>query len=146
MRSLTILSLVLMLSAMAVGQVMITGGTATTGPVGYDVYAAPFTPRIVTPSVNLTSTPTGTQAVIYQGEASSPLLYIQSSGNAMPAAAARRGDLGVASSENDVSAKQLMAWYGPAKKASRTYTNQDVDRVTQSTGTVKYNGKTEQIK
>src|SRR5882724_1736016 len=146
MRLFTTLSLVLLLSTFAVSQVMVVGGNATTGPLGYDVYAAPFTPRIVTPSVNLTSTPTGTQAVIYQGETSSPLLYIQGSGTSMQNAAERRGDLGMASYENEVSAKQIMAWYGPAKKASRTYTNQDVDRVTQSTGTVKYNGKTEQIK
>ena len=33
----------------------------------------------------------------------------------------------------------------PARKASRTYTNQDVDRVNQGTGTVKYRGKTEHI-
>src|ERR1051326_887519 len=74
---LLVLSLVLLLSTLAFGQVMVVGGNATTGPVGYDVYSAPFTPRIVTPSVNLTSTPTGTQAVVYQGEVSAPLLYIR---------------------------------------------------------------------
>jgi hypothetical protein len=145
MRLLT-LSLVLLLSTFAVGQVMVVGGTATAGPVGYDVYSAPFTPRVVTPSVNLTSTPTGTQAVVYQGEVSAPALYIQGSGPVMQSASMHRSDLGVASYESEVSAKQIMAWYGPAKKASRTYTNDDVNRVTQSTGTVKYNGKTEQIK
>jgi hypothetical protein len=146
MRLFTTLSLVLLLSTFAVGQAMVVGGTATTGPVGYDVYSAPFTPRVVTPSVNLTSTPTGTQAVVYQGEVSAPALYIQGSGSVMQSASMHRGDLGVASYESEVSAKQIMAWYGPAKKASRTYTNDDVNRVTQSTGTVKYNGKTEQIK
>jgi len=34
---------------------------------------------------------------------------------------------------------------GPARKASRTYTNQDADRMNQSNGTVKYRGKTEHI-
>jgi len=34
---------------------------------------------------------------------------------------------------------------GPARKASRTYTNQDIDRVNQSNGSVKYDGKTEHI-
>ena len=143
---LLVFSHVLLLSTFAFGQVMVVGGNATTGPVGYDVYSAPFTPRIVTPSVNLTSTPTGTQAVVYQGEVSAPLLYIQGNGSSMQTASAHRGDLGVASYADTASAKEVMSWYGPAKKASRTYTNDDVNRVNQSTGTVKYNGKTEQIK
>jgi hypothetical protein len=32
-----------------------------------------------------------------------------------------------------------------ARKASRTYTNQDIDQMNQKTGTVKYNGKTEKL-
>jgi hypothetical protein len=143
---LLVLSLVLLLSTLVFGQVMVVGGNATTGPVGYDVYSAPFTPRVVTPSVNLTSTPTGTQTVVYQGEVSAPVLYIQSNGSSMQTASTHRGDLAVASYADTVSAKEVMSWYGPAKKASRTYTNDDVNRVNQSTGTVKYNGKTEQIK
>jgi hypothetical protein len=43
------------------------------------------------------------------------------------------------------SVAQLMTGSAPARKASRTYTNQDVDRATQGTGTVKYRGKTEHI-
>ena len=35
---LLVLSLVLLLSTLAFGQVMVVGGNATTGPVGYDVY------------------------------------------------------------------------------------------------------------
>jgi hypothetical protein len=31
------------------------------------------------------------------------------------------------------------------KKASKTYTNDDIDRMNQSTGQVKYDGKTEQM-
>jgi len=143
---LLVLSLVLLLSTLAFGQVMVVGGNATSGPVGYDVYSAPFSPRIVTPSVNLTSTPTGTQAVVYQGEVSAPLLYIQGNGSSMQSATMHRGDLSVVSYDSSVSAKEVMSWYGPAKKASRTYTNDDVNRVTQTTGTVKFNGKTEQIK
>lgn len=148
MRLLTTLSLVLLLSAFAVGQVAIIGGTATSAPVGYDVYAAPFTPRVVTPSINLTSSTDGsTHAVVYSGDATAtPVLYVQGSANSMPAMAAHRGDLGVASSESDVSAKTIMSWYGAAKKAARTYTNADIDRFNQGTGTVKYDGKTEQMK
>ena len=109
------------------------GGNATTGPVGYDVYSAPFTPRIVTPSVNLTSTPTGTQAVVYQGEVAAPVLYIQGSGPSMQTASAHHGDLGVASYDKRLSAQRKSCpGMGRAKKASRTYTNDDVNRVTQS--------------
>ena len=43
------------------------------------------------------------------------------------------------------SVAQLMAGSAPARKASRTYTNQDVDHAIQGTGTVKYRGKTEPI-
>jgi len=39
----------------------------------------------------------------------------------------------------------LMAGSASARKASRTYTNQDVDHMNQGTGTVKYRGKTEHI-
>jgi len=148
MRSLITVSLLLLLCAFAAGQAVIVGGTATSAPVGYDVYAAPFTPRVVTPSVALTSSTDGsTHAVVYSGDnAATPVLYIQGGSNSMQAAQARRGDLGVTSSDSDVSAKQLMVGYGPAKKASRTYTNADVDRFNQNTGTVKYDGKTEQMK
>jgi len=42
-------------------------------------------------------------------------------------------------------AARLMAAAGPARKASRTYTNQDIDQMNQKTGTVKYGGKTEHL-
>jgi len=75
-----------------------------------------------------------------------------------PATEARRGsmhahqeaeerafDFGVSSRESRESIARLMAGSGPAKKASRTYTNQDVDQVNQHNGSVKYDGKTEHI-
>jgi hypothetical protein len=43
------------------------------------------------------------------------------------------------------SVAQLMATSAPARKASRTYTNQDVERMNQNNGMVKYDGKTEHI-
>jgi hypothetical protein len=43
------------------------------------------------------------------------------------------------------SVAQLMTGSAPARKASRTYTNQDVDRATQGTGMVKYRGQTKHI-
>ena len=143
---LLVLSLVLLLSTLAFGQVMVVGGNATYAPAGYDVYSAPFNPRIVAPSVNLTSTPTGTQPVFYSGEVSAPMMYTQGNASATHSMRIHQGDLGIASYDSSVSAKEVMSSYGPAKKASRTYTNDDVNRVNQSTGTVKYNGKTEQIK
>jgi hypothetical protein len=47
--------------------------------------------------------------------------------------------------ESRESAARLIAGRGPAKKASRTYTNQDVERMNQNNGKVKYDGKTEHI-
>jgi hypothetical protein len=148
MRLLVTLSLVLLLSAFAVGQAVIVGGAATSAPVGYDVYTAPFTPRVVTPSITLSSSTDGsTHAVVYSGDmAATPVLYVQGNGSSMQTMPTRRGDLGVAAFESEVSAKTLMSWYGPAKKATRTYTNEDIDRFNQGTGTVKYDGKTEQMK
>jgi hypothetical protein len=48
-------------------------------------------------------------------------------------------------SEGTWSVAQLLAGSAPTRKASRTYTNQDVDRANQGTGTVKYRGKTERM-
>lgn len=60
----------------------------------------------------------------------------------------RRGhafDVGVASWQSGESATHLMASSTGAKKASRTYTNQDVEQENQKNGFVKYDGKTEHI-
>jgi len=38
-----------------------------------------------------------------------------------------------------------MGQAGPARKASHSYNNQDIDRMNETTGTVKYRGKTEHI-
>lgn len=75
-----------------------------------------------------------------------------------PAAEVRRGsmraheeagerafDFIVSSRESRESVARLMVGSGPARKASRTYTNQDVDQVNQHNGSVKYDGKTEHI-
>jgi len=47
--------------------------------------------------------------------------------------------------EESGSAAGLVADAGPARKAGRTFTNQDVDQMNQKTGTVKYRGKTERL-
>ncbi|MGA8492806.1 MAG: hypothetical protein WB711_20455 [Terriglobales bacterium] len=62
-----------------------------------------------------------------------------------PVRRAHAFDVGIASSQGGESATHLMASSTGAKKAGRTYTNQDVDQVNQKNGTVKYDGKTEHI-
>lgn len=57
----------------------------------------------------------------------------------------RHGEVGVTSWQSSHSVKQLMASAAPVKKASRTYTNADIDRFNQSTGDVKYDGKSEKM-
>jgi hypothetical protein len=47
--------------------------------------------------------------------------------------------------ESTESVATLREGAAPARKATRTYTNQDIDRVGATTGTVKYDGKTEHI-
>jgi len=49
------------------------------------------------------------------------------------------------SPESRESVARLMGEAGAARKASRSYSNQDVDRMNETTGTVKYRGKTEHI-
>lgn len=55
-------------------------------------------------------------------------------------------EVGPASYQSTIGVATLNAAAGPGRKASRTYTNQDVDRFNQGTGNVKYDGKSEQIK
>jgi hypothetical protein len=57
----------------------------------------------------------------------------------------RHLEVGIASFEGSESVKQLMASAGSGKKASRTYTNADIDRFNLSTGSVKYDGKSETL-
>jgi len=55
-------------------------------------------------------------------------------------------DFVVGSWSGTASAAVLAPAKGSVRKATRTITNQDIDRFNQSTGNVKYDGKTEQIK
>jgi hypothetical protein len=47
--------------------------------------------------------------------------------------------------ESRESVARLMGEAGAARKASHSYSNQDIDRMNETTGTVKYRGKTEHI-
>ena len=55
MRSVKMLCLVLLLCGMAAAQATVIGGTASNWIPAYGVYAAPFVPLVVTPSVTLTT-------------------------------------------------------------------------------------------
>lgn len=182
MRFVTLASLLLVLSGLAAAQGVDLGLVTNTPAFG--VYAAPFVPRVTTPSVSLgivapspagasnatwgnvagarnatlsivAPVPTGVRSPVIPYDNSdwvSPGLYVQvpavwaqPQGN--PASGGRMMiELGTASTPG---VRQLMASAGPVRKASRTFTNDDVDRVHQSidqnTGTVKIGGKTEHV-
>lgn len=181
MRKLSVLCLLLLLSGLAAAQNIVIGGTAGNWVPTYGVYAAPFVPLIVTPSVTLSTvspSPVGasnatwgnvagaTNATLSDefiaeppvGVFTQPTWYGPSAAAAPsePMSEAMHGHMrgqkergssefvgGV--TEGSWSVAQMMTGSSPARRASRTYTNQDVDRVNQSNGTVKYDGKTEHI-
>jgi hypothetical protein len=58
---------------------------------------------------------------------------------------ARAFDVGLASSPESVSVRNLMASSNGTTRAARTLTNQDVDQENQKNGTVRFRGKTEHI-
>jgi hypothetical protein len=175
MRSLKTLCLVLLLSALAAAQATTIGGTAGNWAPAYGVYAAPFVPLVTTPSVtlatvspsaagasnatfgNVAGATNATLSIVSQppvGVYTEPVWYGPSAvaePSTEPMAESRHGqrahgfDLGAGSGESRQSVTQWIASSTGAKKAARTYTNQDVDQVNQKNGTVKYDGKTEHI-
>ena len=175
MRSLKTLCLVLLLSGLAAAQATTIGGTASNWAPAYGVYAAPFVPLVTTPSVtlatvspaaagasnatfgNVAGATNATLSMVTQppvGVYSEPVWYGQSAvaePSAEPISEGRHGqrahafDAGASSGESRQSVTQWIASSTGAKKAARTYTNQDVDQVNQKNGTVKYDGKTEHI-
>jgi hypothetical protein len=174
MRSLNTLCMILLLSGLAAAQVVI-GGTAGNWAPGYGVYAAPFVPLVTTPSVtlatvspsavgasnatfgNVAGATNATLSMVSQppvGVYTQPVWYGPSANEETPAALiseathgqrAHGFDVGVASFQSSEGAARLMASSTASRKASRTYTNQDVDQVNQKNGSVKYRGKTEHI-
>jgi len=183
------LSLVLLLSGLALGQATMIGGYASNWAPAYGVYAAPFVPLVVTPSVWLATvapSPAGASSTAFGNLAGARNSTLEIASSPPPVAvytvpvwygpkphgAAFAGihrereieqeieggmagmmheehvrplEVGLASFQHTHSVTQLMAGAGPAKKASRTYTNADIDRFNQSTGNVKYDGKTEKM-
>jgi hypothetical protein len=175
MRLLKLLCMILLLSGLAAAQATIIGGTASNWVPAYGVYAAPYVPMVTTPSVTLATVspsaagasnatfgnvagatdatlsiesqpPVGvyTQPVWY-GPSAAVEIPMQAAEEARTAHRAHAFDVGVASWQSSVSVTHLMASSTGGKKAARTYTNQDVDQVNQTNGTVKYRGKTEHI-
>jgi len=63
-----------------------------------------------------------------------------------PASRSPYFETGVSVFEMSISAAQeAQLTHASKKQAARTYTNEDIDRINQQNGTVKYKGKTEQI-
>lgn len=182
------LSLVLLLSGFALGQATVIGGYASNWAPAYGVYAAPFVPLVVTPSVSLDTVspssvgasnatfgnvagarnstleivspppvgvytvpvwygpkPHGAAAEIHHEHEVEMEMHAMHEHGMMHEEHERHVEVGLASFQSGHSVTQLMASAGPAKKASRTYTNADIDRFNQSTGNVKYDGKTEKM-
>jgi len=170
------LCLLLLLTGLAAAQATVIGGTASNWAPVYGIYAAPFVPLVVTPSVTLSAVSpsavgasnatfgnvagatnatlsSGFIASAPTGVYSQPVWYGPSSGETTSepeheshhGQRARMLEVGVASWESSQSVTYAMAGATAGKKAARTYTNQDVEHVNQSNGTVKYNGKTEHI-
>lgn len=184
------LSLVLLLSGLALGQATVIGGSAGNWAPAYGVYAAPFVPLVVTPSVSLetvspsaagasnatfgnvagarnatldivTPPPVGVYTVpVWYGpkpgehhgvamemhrEIEMEMHGAMHEHEGMREEHMRHVEVGVASWQSSHSVKQLMASAAPVRKASKTYTNDDIDRFNQSTGNVKYDGKNEKL-
>jgi hypothetical protein len=174
MRLLNTLCMILLLSGLAAAQVII-GGTASNWTPAYGVYAAPFVPLVTTPSAtlatvspsaagasnatfgNVAGASNATLSIVSQppvGVYTQPVWYGPSASEETPAESMsepRHGqkahgfDVGVASWQSSENMTRLMASSTGVRKASRSYTNQDVDQVNQTNGTVKYRGKTEHI-
>lgn len=174
MRFLNVICLVLLLSGLAAAQATTIGGTASNWAPAYGAYLAPYVPLVVTPSVTLSNgapSPAGASSSAFgmvAGATNSTLsiptqaptstytdvVWYGSSASteATSAPAPRRGhDHGAAAFDFVISsdgigiAQSSAASIGAVRKASRTYTNQDVDQVNQTNGTVKFGGKTEHI-
>jgi len=175
MRLLNIFCMILLLSGLAAAQATIIGGTASNWVPAYGVYAAPFVPLVTTPSVtlatvspsaagasnatfgNVAGATNATLSIVSQppvGVYTQPVWYGPSGTAETPTESMSEGrhgqrahafDVGVASWQSGESVTHLLASSTGARKASRTYTNQDVDQVNQKNGTVTYGGKTEHI-
>jgi len=170
MRLLNTLCLVLLLSGFAAAQAIIVGGTAGNWGPSYGPFGVPLIPLVTTPSVTLANAPPAsagassnafglvagaTNATLSLPVQAGPSVYSEAVwyGSAAPEAAAPSSAHGhqhemsafdfVSSEGRNVAGRVPHA--GEIRKAARTYTNQDVEHVNDTNGTVKYRGKTEHI-
>jgi hypothetical protein len=175
MRSVLIVLAVLLLAGMAFGQATVIGGWATNlGWAGY-YPAPPFVPVITTPSITFQSfSPTAgasnSMFGLTAGATNSTLSMVTPVNPAAYSAAVfANGPVissapveAVAVSEHKPEKRKIVetgasTLLAPGvneavttaktnrKPATRTYTNQDVDRMNQNNGMVKWDGKTEKI-
>jgi hypothetical protein len=159
----------------AVGQATMIGGTASNWAPAYGVYMAPFVPLVTTPEVTLSTAspaPVGASSATFGLVAGAtnatlssefigeppvgvytPLVWYGPAAaqpEVGPRAYERKSkeqafDFIAGGRESRESVARLMGKAGPARKASHSYSNQDIDRMNETTGTVKYGGKTEHI-
>jgi len=175
MRGVTILCMLVLLCGFAAAQATVIGGYASNWTPAYGVYAAPFVPLVTTPSVSLSTyspsaagasnatgnlvagatnstlsmvnTPPQTVLTIPTWYGPTPSQVVAGVNGEAPEPA-RHGHgfaVGSASFQVDHGVAELAGLSRPAGKATRTITNDDVNRMNQNTGTVKYGGKSEKI-
>jgi len=164
---------ILLLSGLAAAQATVIGGTASYWAPPY-IYAAPFVPLITTPSVSwMPAIPTSAGArnatwgnvagarnstgetlptTVYDHPYWNGGGYREFHGERAREMRHEEGEqherhtfnAGIAQWESEGIA-ELIGKPSSMKKASRTYTNQDVQRMNDANGNVKYDGKTEHI-
>lgn len=174
MRSVFITSIVLLLTTVAFGQATVVGGWGTNlGGAGY-YPAPPFIPVITTPSYSFQSfspSPGASNATfgLTAGATNSTLsMATPATSNAYSAVVWYANGPQISSVAAEAAAPEKAgrphvmetgagALLGPGvheavltarssrKPAQRTYTNQDVERMNQNNGLVKWDGKTEKI-
>jgi hypothetical protein len=154
------------------GQATIEGGYASTWIVPPGAYAVPLVPLITTPIYDFPTPPlevgasNATIGTVAGATNSAPAFVVPSSypliapllapglafssptseGNSATADSRKRSfDLGVAKFESDYGVAELVAKSRPRAHAAKTYTNDDVNRLNQNTGEVKFKGKIERL-
>jgi len=173
MRFAKVLCLIFFLSGLAAAQATIIAGTAGNWAPAYGVYLAPYVPLVVTPSVTLSTVSPSAEGAgnatfgLVAGATNSTLssefiaappvgVYSQPvwyGPTETPEVVSHPGREGARRHEAPafdfvsagVAPMHAASAAGSRGKASRTYTNSDIDRINQSNGTVKYDSKTEHI-
>lgn len=176
MRRLAFLSVLLLVPAFAFSQATVIAGTASNWQPSYGVYAAPYVPLVVTPSVSLNSYApltvgasnatgnlvAGATNSTFDSDTTVPETGFTvanwygptaETGGAIAEAGPRHHghhhgamfQSGAASFQGDSGVATLAGLSRPSGKATRTITNSDIDRLNQTTGQVKWDGKTEEV-